>query len=88
MQIANYIVSINKCLGLQQMYFKRPQSLGLPGFDPWSGKIPHAAEQLSHVPQLLSLRSRAREPQLLSLHATTTEACAPRARAPQEKPPQ
>ena len=31
-----------------------------------------------HVPQLLSLHSRAREAQLLSLHATTTEARAPR----------
>ena len=41
------------------------------------------------VPQLLSLRSRAHKPQLLSPHATTTEARAPRARAPQqEKPPQ
>ena len=41
------------------------------------------------VPQLLSLCSRAREPQLLSPRATTTEACAPRARAlQQEKPPQ
>ena len=40
------------------------------GFDPWSGKIPHAAEQLS-------------------LCATTTEARASRARAPQqETPPQ
>ena len=39
--------------------------------------------------QLLSLCSRAREPQLLSPRAATTEACAPRARAPQqEKPPQ
>ena len=35
------------------------------------------------------VRSRAREPQLLSLRATTTKACAPRARAlQQEKPPQ
>ena len=43
----------------------------------------------SHMPQLLSLRSRAREPQLLSLHAATTEARAPRARAlQQDKPPQ
>ena len=41
------------------------------------------------APQLLSLCSRAREPQLLSPRATTNEACAPRARAPQqEKPPQ
>ena len=48
---------------------------------PWSNE--------AHAPQLLSLRSRAGEPQLLSLCATTTEACAPRARAPQqEKPPQ
>ena len=39
--------------------------------------------------QLLSLTSRSREPQLLSLRATTTEARAPTARAPQqEKPPQ
>ena len=41
------------------------------------------------APQLLSLCSRAREPQLLSPRATTTEARVPRARAPrQEKPPQ
>ena len=37
----------------------------------------------------MGLRSRAHEPQLLSLYATTTEARVPRARAPpQEKPPQ
>ena len=41
------------------------------------------------MPQLLNLLSRAHEPQLLSPRATTTEAHAPRARAPQqEKPPQ
>ena len=39
------------------------------------------------APQLLSLRSRAREPQLLSLCATTTEARTSRARAPQQKKP-
>ena len=39
------------------------------------------------MPQLLSLRSRARKPQLLSLHATTTEVCAPRAHAPQQEKP-
>ena len=33
-------------------------------FKPWSRKIPHAAEQ-AWAPQLLSLRSRAHEPQLL-----------------------
>ena len=40
----------------------------------------------AHAPQLLSLRSRAREPQL-SLHATTTEAHTPRTRAPQQEKP-
>ena len=46
----------------------------------------------ARAPQLLSLCSRAREPQLLSQHATTTEARAPKAHAPrahalqQEKP--
>ena len=41
------------------------------------------------VPQLLSLCSRARKPQLLSPRATTTEAHVPRACAPQrKKPPQ
>ena len=43
----------------------------------------------ARAPQQLSLRSRAREPQLLSPCATTTEACVPRAHVPQqEKPPQ
>ena len=37
------------------------------------------------VPQLLSLRSRAREPQLLNPRATTTEARTPGARAPQQR---
>ena len=39
----------------------------------------------AHVPQLLSLRSRACEPQLLSPWAATTEACAPRVGAPQQR---
>ena len=43
----------------------------------------------SGAPQLLSLHSRAHEPQLLSPHAITTEACVPRACVPQQqKPPQ
>ena len=46
------------------------------GFETWSGKIPHAVEQISLWPQLLSLCSRAWEPQLLSPCAATTEACA------------
>ena len=37
------------------------------------------------MPQLPSLRSRAHKPQLLSPRATTTEACVPRARAPQQE---
>ena len=41
----------------------------------------------ARAPQLLSLCSRAREPQLLSLRAKTTEACAPRAGAPQQEKP-
>ena len=57
------------------------------GLKPWSGKIPHATEQLSPVPQLLSLFSRAHEPQLLSPCATTTEAHVPRACAPQQQKP-
>ena len=39
----------------------------------------------AHVPQLLSLLSRAREPQLLSPSATSTEACAPRGCAPPQE---
>ena len=38
-------------------------------------------------PQLLSLRSRACKPQLLSLSATITEARTPRAHAPQQEEP-
>ena len=52
------------------------------GFNPRSGTIPHDAGQL------LSLCSRACEPQLLSPCAVTTKAQVPTARAPQEKPPQ
>ena len=44
---------------------------------PWSNK--------ARAPQLLSLRSRACKPQLLSPRATITEARVPRARAPQRR---
>ena len=40
------------------------------------------------TPQLLSLRSRARVPQLLSPRAATTEAHVPRVHAPQQEKPQ
>ena len=54
---------------------------------PGSSHMPRSNQ--ARAPQLLSLRSRDREPQLLSPHATTTEARVPRARAlQQEKPPQ
>ena len=44
-------------------------------------------EQLACELQLLSLCSRARVPQLLSLHDTTNEARVPRACAPQQEKP-
>ena len=57
------------------------------GFYPWSRTIPHAVEQLSPVPQLLSLRSRAREPWIPSSCATTTEAQCPGACSATREPP-
>ena len=66
-----------------------PANGGDTGLSPGQGRSHMPRSNLAHAPQLLSLRSRAREPQLLSPRATTTEACTPRARAPQqEKPPQ
>ena len=50
------------------------------GFEPWSGKIPHAAEHLSPC-------ATTTEPALKSLPATTTEARVPRAHAPQQERP-
>ena len=41
----------------------------------------------ARAPQLLSLRSRAHEPQLLSPHTATLKAHAPRACAPQQEKP-
>ena len=51
-------------------------------FKPRSGKIPHASEQLSPCTTVLSLCSRAREPQLLK--PVCPRACA----LQQEMPPQ
>ena len=81
-----------------------PASAGDMGSIPCPGGSHMRRSNYVCVPQLLSLRSRAREPQLLSPCATTTrarvpqllspcaattESCVPRARAPQqEKPPQ
>ena len=47
----------------------------------WERPTLHGASKPVH-PQLQSLRSRARKPQLLSPRVTTTEARTPRARAP------
>ena len=51
------------------------------------GRVHMPQSDQDRVPQLLSLSSRARKPQLLSPHATTTEARMPKASAPQEKSP-
>ena len=54
---------------------------------PRRSQMPRSNE--ARAPQLLSLHSRAREPQPLSSRAATTEARVPRAHAlQQEKPPQ
>ena len=48
-----------------------------PALDPWSGKIPHASEQLCPRAATIEPRSsepRAKELKLLSLRATATEA--------------
>ena len=66
-----------------------PASAGDTGSSPGLGRSRMPWSNKARVPQLQSLRSRAHEPQLLSPRATTTEARAPIARAPQqEKPPQ
>ena len=66
-----------------------PANAGDRGLSPGRGRSHVPRSNKARAPQLLSLRSGAHKPQLLSLRATTTEACMPRARAPQqEKPPQ
>ena len=67
-----------------------PANAGDTGSIPGPGRSHMLQSNKARVPLLrLSLCSRACKPQLLSLRAATTEACVPRARAPQqEKPPQ
>ena len=61
---------------------KNPPANAGDVFKPWSGKIPHATEQLSPC-------ATSTERMLYSPCATTAEAHVPRARAlQQEKPPQ
>ena len=65
-----------------------PANAGDMDSSPGLGRSHMPWSNYAHVPQLLSLCCRAREPQLLSLRATTTEAHVPRAYVPQqEKPP-
>ena len=64
-----------------------PAIAGDMGSSPGLGRSYMPQSNKAHVPQLLSLRSRAREPQLLSPCATTTEARTPGARAPQQGRP-
>ena len=65
-----------------------PANAGDTGSIPGPGKSHMPWSREAHAPQLLSLRSRACEPQLLSPRAATTEARVPRARAPQQEKPQ
>ena len=58
------------------------------GSSPGPGRTHMLRSSQARAPQLLRLRSRARMPQLLSPRATTTEACASRACAPQQEKPQ
>ena len=64
-----------------------PANAGDTGLRPGPGRSHMPQSNWALVPQLLNLRSRAREPQLLSPRATTTEARAPRARALQQETP-
>ena len=60
-----------------------PANAGDMGSSPGPGRSHMPQSNWARASQLLSLCSRAREPQLLSLRATTTEARTPKARAPQ-----
>ena len=65
-----------------------PASAGDAGSGPGPGGSHVPRSGWACVPQLLSLRSGAQEPQPLGPHATSTEGRTPRARAAQqEKPP-
>ena len=71
------------------MVKNQPANAGDTGSSPGPGWSHMLRSNWARAPQLLSLHSRACEPQLLSPHAATNEAHEARARAPQqEKPPQ
>ena len=66
-----------------------PANAGDTGSSPGPGRSHMPRSNSARAPQLLSLRSKTREPQLLSPCAATTEVHASRAHAPQQgKPPQ
>ena len=66
-----------------------PANAGDTGSIPGLGRSHMPWSNAAHMPQLLSLHSRAHEPQLLRPLTTTTGVPAPRARVTQqEKPPQ
>ena len=66
-----------------------PANAGDTGSIPGPGRSYMPRSNKARARQLLSLCSRAHEPQLLSPRATTTEACIPRAHATRQvKPPQ
>ena len=64
-----------------------PANAGDMSSSPGPGRSHMPQSNEARAPQLLSLHSRAREPQLLSPRATTTEAREPRARARQQEKP-
>ena len=64
-----------------------PANAGDTGSIPGLGRFHMPQSNSARVPQLLNLCSRALEPQLLSPRATTTEAHAHRAHAPQQEKP-
>ena len=64
-----------------------PANAGDMGSSPGPGRFHMPRSNEARAPQLLSLRSTACEPQLLSPQATTTEACVPKAHAPQQEKP-
>ena len=64
-----------------------PANAGDTGSSPGPGRSHMPWSNWARAPHLLSLRSRARKPQLRSPRATTAEACVPRARAPQQEKP-
>ena len=64
-----------------------PANAGDTGSIPGPGRSHMPQSNWARVPQLLSLCSRAHEPQLLSPRAATTEAHVPRAHAPQQEKP-